>query len=121
VALGERARLALAWISGTQDQLDANATVPTNQLFRLNKNTFDVKFSGLGAGRGRLAFVLDLSHFSGDDVTTTTGVAPVVLEDNTGAAGTAIVEWPVTGGRYKVALQYGTGVASDFRSILTPQ
>jgi maltoporin len=120
IALGERARLAVAWIGGTQDQLDPNGTVPAAQLFRLNKNTFDVKFSGIGVGRARTSFVFDLTHFSGDDVTTAAGVAPIVLEDNTGAAGTAILEWPFTGGRHKISLQYGRGVASDFRSILTP-
>src|SRR4029453_14542370 len=34
-------------------------------------------------------------------------------------SGTAIVEWPFKGGRNKVAVQYGTGAAFDFRSVLT--
>ena len=29
------------------------------------------------------------------------------------------MEWPFTGGRYKVALQYGKGAAFDFRSVIT--
>ena len=118
VAIGERARLALAWIGGTQDELDPNGTVPTNELFRFNKNTFDVRFYGLDVGRARLSVALDLSHFNGDEVNTDGG-APIVLEDSFGASSTAIVEWPFTGGRYKVALQYGRGAAFDFRSVLT--
>jgi maltoporin len=34
-------------------------------------------------------------------------------------AGTATAEVPFTGGRYKGVVQYGTGAASDFRSVLT--
>jgi maltoporin len=118
VALGQQLKLAVAWIGGTQDQLDPNGSVPTGDLYRLNKNTFDFRFYGLNAGRARVSMALDLSHFNGDEVHT--GDPPIVLDDNLGAAGTAIVEWPFKGGRYKVALQYGSGVASDFRAVLTP-
>ncbi len=44
---------------------------------------------------------------------------PIVLEDSVGASGTGILEWPFTGGRYKLAVQYGKGAAFDFRSTLT--
>ena len=118
VALGERAKLAAAWIGGTQDELDPNGTVPQGELFRLNKNTLDLRVYGLAAGRARLSIALDLSHFNGDEIASEG--APIVLEDSVGLAGTTIVEWPFTGGRYKVAVQYGTGAASDFRSVLSP-
>ncbi len=117
VALGEHARLAVAWIGGTQDQLDPNGTLPPADLFRFNKNTFDVRFYGLDVGRGRVSVALDLSHFNGDEVVTSD--VTTIVEDNLGASGTAMIEWPFTGGRYKLALQYGTGAAFDFRSILT--
>ena len=118
IALGEQLKFAFAWIGGTQDQLDPNGSVPTGDLYRLNKNTFDFRFYGLNAGHSRVSLAMDLSHFNGDVVHTSD--PPITLEDNFGAAGTAIVEWPFTGGRYKLAVQYGTGVASDFRSVLTP-
>jgi maltoporin len=118
MALGERVRLAVAWIGGTQDQLDSSGSLPPEELFRLNKNTFDVRVYGLDLVGGQVSVAFDLSHGNGDEVAT--GEAPIVLEDSLGAAGTAIVEWPFTGGRYKVALQYGTGAASNFRSIMTP-
>jgi maltoporin len=117
VALGENARLAVSWIGGSQDQLDSSGEVPSDQLFRFNKNTFEARVYGFGLAGGRMSAAFDLSHFSGDEVAT--GEAPVVVEDSVGMAGTAIVEWPFTGGRYKVALQYGGGAAYDFRSILT--
>jgi maltoporin len=117
MALGENAKLAVAWIGGTQDQLDPNGTVPQDDLFRFNKNTLDTRLYAIAAGRSRLSFALDVSHFNGDEIATDS--VPILVDDSVGVAGTAIVEWPFTSGRYKVALQYGTGSASDFRSVLT--
>ncbi len=117
VALGERAKLAVAWIGGTQDELDPNGSVPPTDRFRFNKNTFDVRFYGLEFGRSKLSVAVDLSHFNGDTVTT--DAAPIVVADSIGASTTAIVEVPFAGGRNKLAVQYGTGAAFDFRSILT--
>ena len=117
IAVGDDARMAVAWIGGTQDELNSNGTVPSTDLYRLNKNTFDVRLYGLNAGRAALSFAADLSHFNGDEVTTEAGA--ITLEDNVGVAGTATVEVPFTGGRYKGVVQYGTGAASDFRSVLT--
>jgi maltoporin len=117
VSLGDYGKLAVAWIGGSQDQLDPNGSVPAEDLFRFNKNTFDVKFYELDLAGGQAAVILDLSHFNGDEVTTET--PPIVVDDSVGVAGTAIMEWPFTGGRYKVALQYGTGAAFDFRSVVT--
>ena len=117
IALGEDARLAVAWIGGTQDQLNSNGTVLPQDLFRFNKNTLDVRVYGHDVAGGRLSLAFDLSHFNGDEVVTDS--APVTVEDSVGASGTAIVEWPFASGRYKVALQYGMGAAFDFRSIVT--
>ena len=118
IALGERAKLAVSWIGGSQDQLDSNGTLPRDQLYRFNKNNFEARVYGFDASRTRLSFAFGLTHFHGDEVAT--GGAPIVVEDDVGLSGQAIAEWPFTGGRYKVALQYGTGAASDFKSVLTP-
>jgi maltoporin len=117
IELGEQARLAVAWIGGTQDELDPNGTVPPPDLFRFNKNTFDVRFYALDVGGGRVSLALDVSHFNGDEVVTSD--PPIIVEDSLGVAGTAIVEWPFAGGRNKLAVQYGTGAAFDFRSVVT--
>jgi maltoporin len=118
VAFGDSARLAVAWIGGTQDQLDPNGTVPKSELFRFNKNTFDIKFSGLDVGPGRMSVAVDFSTFNGDEVAT--GGEPIVVEDSFGASATAFYESPFTGGRNKISLQYGRGAAFDFRSVLAP-
>jgi maltoporin len=115
VALGERTRLAFAWIGGTQDELESSG-VPASERFRFNKNTFDLKLYGLEAGRSHLSVAVDLSVFNGDEVVTAT--EPVIVESSVGASTTAIVELPFKGGRNKLVLQYGEGAAYDFRSVV---
>jgi len=73
---------------------------------------------GLDVAGSRVSLAFDLAHFNGDEVPT--GGAPIVVDDSVGVAGTAIVELPFTGGRNKVAVEYGTGAAYDFRSVLGP-
>ncbi|HEU4692546.1 MAG TPA: carbohydrate porin [Vicinamibacterales bacterium] len=116
IMLGDEARLAFSWIGGSQDQLESNGSVPRDD--RLNKNTFEARVYGFDVSGARLSLAFDLAHFNGDEVATDTGT--VLVEDGVGAAGQVIVEWPFTGGRYKTALQYGTGPAYDFRSVLGP-
>lgn len=116
IMLGDQARLAFSWIGGSQDQLESNGSVPRDD--RLNKNTFEARVYGFDVSGARLSLAFDLAHFNGDEVATDTGT--VLVEDGVGAAGQVIVEWPFTGGRYKTALQYGTGPAYDFRSVLGP-
>ena len=118
VALGRKTKLAVAWIGGTQDQLNSNGTVPRDSLFRFNKNTLDVRLYALGLGRSVGSLALDLSYFNGDQVSTTGG-EPLIAEDSFGASATGVVDWPFTGGRNRFVLQYGGGAAFDFRSILT--
>jgi maltoporin len=72
----------------------------------------------LGVGRSRASVTVDLSTFNGDEVTT--DGAPIVVADSFGAAATAFLESPFTAGRNKISLQYGTGAAYDFRSVLAP-
>jgi maltoporin len=117
ISIGESARFAVAWIGGSSDQLDSNGSVPADDLFRFNKNTFDFRFSSLNVAGGQLAVAVDLSHFNGDTVATND--PPIVLDDSWGVGLNGIMEWPIKGGRYRMALQYGSGAAYDFRSIIT--
>jgi maltoporin len=118
VALGGRAKLAVAWIGGTQDQLDPNGEVPAEDLFRFNKNTLDVRLYSLGIGHGVASIAIDLSQFKGDEVTNTGG-APINVDDSFGASATGVLDWPFKEGRNRFVVQYGSGAAYDFRSILT--
>ena len=115
VALGERAKLAVAWIGGTQDELESSG-VPATERFRFNKNTVDVRLYGFGLGRIRASVAVDLSRFGGDE--DKNGEQPITIGDSFGASTTGILELPFTGGRNKFALQYGKGAAYDFRSVV---
>jgi maltoporin len=115
VALGERVKLAAAWIGGTQDELESSG-VPATDRFRFNKNTIDVKLYGFGLGRTRASVAVDLSNFAGDqDISLG---EPITIDDSFGASTTGILELPFKGGRNKLALQYGKGAAYDFRSVV---
>ena len=118
MSLGRRAKLAVAWIGGTQDQLDPNGTVPPEDLFRFNKNTLDLRVYSLGVGRGVASIAVDLSQFKGDQVTNTGG-APINVDDSFGASATGMLDWPFKEGRNRFVVQYGKGAAYDFRSVLT--
>jgi maltoporin len=117
ISVGEQNRLAFSWMGGSQDELDSNGSVPEDQRYRLNKNTFEARAYGFAVGRSQLSFAFNLAHFNGDEVVTAEGPS-IVLEDSVGVSGQVIAEWPFTGGRYKTALQYGTGAASNFKSVL---
>ncbi len=117
IALGRTARLAVAWIGGTQDELESTG-LPASDLFRFNKNTADFKVYNLPLGRSRASVAVDVSQFNGDEVRTA-GAAPILVEDSVGASTSTIVETPFAGGRNKVAVQYGKGAAYDFRSVVT--
>ena len=94
VALGERAKLAVAWIGGTQDELESSG-VPASDRFRFNKNTVDVKLCGFGLGRTRASVAVDLSRFAGDE--DKSGEQPITIGDSFGASTTGILELPFTG------------------------
>jgi maltoporin len=115
VALGERVKVAAAWIGGTQDELDSSG-VPASKRFRFNKNTLDLKLYGFGLGRARASVAVDLSHFAGDQDLSLG--EPITIDDSFGASTTGILELPFEGGRNKLALQYGKGAAYDFRSVI---
>ena len=116
--MGEQARLAFAWIGGSADELDPSGAVPPDELFRLNKNTFETRLYGVAAAGGRASLALGLSHFNGDQISSDGD--PEMLADSVGASATAIMEWPIRLGRHKLSLQYGRGAAYDFRSVLVP-
>jgi maltoporin len=117
VRLGERARLAVAWLGGSVSELNSDGTVPPPGSFQLSKNTFDLRVYELPLLGGRTAVAFDVGLFNGDTLAFPGGDVPV--RDNTGWAAAAIHERPFASGRNKASVQYGTGVAFDFRAVLT--
>lgn len=117
VHLGEEARLAVAWLGGSVSELNSDGTVPPPGSFQLSKNTFDLRVYGVPLLGGRTAVTFDVALFNGDTLAFAGGDVPV--RDNTGWAASAIHERPFASGRNKASVQYGTGVAFDFRAVLT--
>ena len=85
--------------------------------FQLSKNTFDLRLYGLPLAAGTLGVAFDLALLSGDTVPFSGG--DIVVRGNTGWAVSALHERRLASGRNKLSVQYGTGVAYDFRAVLT--
>jgi hypothetical protein len=110
----------IAPLAPAKYRLGNEAETYLETTFAYGTNSFEARVYGLDVQGTRLSLAFDLAHFNGDEVTMATGAEPVLVEDSVGVSGQVIAEWPFTGGRYKVALQYGTGEAYDFRSVLGP-
>ena len=117
VALG-KARLGVAWLGGSLNELNANGTVPPPGSFQLGKNTFDLRLYDLPLLGGRLALSFDLGAFKRRHPLVP-GRRSLRAEQHR-MGGAAIHERRFTNGRNKLSVQYGTGVAFDFRAILSP-
>jgi maltoporin len=118
VRVGEKAHLAFAWLGGSLNELNSNGTVPPPGTFQLSKNTFDLRLYDLPVPGGKLGVSFDLASFNGDTLGFLDGDVPV--ENDTSWAAAVIYEHPLAAGRNKLSVQYGTGIASDFRSVVTP-
>jgi maltoporin len=110
------ARVALAWLGGSTDELASNGAAQQTNQFQFNKSTFDLRLYDIAAG-GRLAVALDLAHFGGDSIQV--GSDNYVLRNNVGWAAALFHARALGKGRNRLSLQYGTGVASDFRAVIT--
>jgi maltoporin len=118
VRVGEKARLAFAWLGGSLNELNSNGTVPPPGSFQLSKNTFDLRLYDLPILGGKLAVSFDLASFNGDTLPLEEG--DLQVENDAGWAAALIHERPLATGRNKLSVQYGTGIASDFRAVVTP-
>jgi maltoporin len=117
LSLGGSRRLALAWLGGSIDELQSNGAVVPPGQFQIDKNTFDLRLSGIGLAGGSLQVSLDVSLFDGDTIPT--NAAEITLLDDTGWAAALVHERRFGKGRNKLSVQYGNGVASNFRAVLT--
>jgi len=114
---GGALRAGFAWLGGSVNELESNGSVRPSGSFQLSKNTFDLRLYGLPLAAGTLGVAFDLAVLGGDTVPVSGG--DIVVEGNTGWALSAIHERRLASGRNKLSVQYGTGVAHDFRAVLT--
>ena len=119
VRVGEKPRLAVAWLGGSVNKLTSSGTVPPPGSFQLAKNTFDLRLYELPFLGGKTQLALDYSAFAGDTLGFPEG--SLLVESNSGWAGAVTHERPfAAGGRNKLTVEYGTGIAFDFRAVVTP-
>jgi maltoporin len=110
-------RMGLAWLGGSVNEVESNGSVPPAGSFQLSKNTFDLRLYGVPLAEGTLEMAFDLAVLGGDTVPFTGG--DIVVLQNTGWAVSALYDRRLGSGRNKLSFQYGTGVAHDFRAVLT--
>lgn len=120
LALGDWGRLALAWIGGSQDELDSRGTPPPENSFRFNKDSLDLRLYGMESPLGVLQLVGIVSSFDGEQIQVPEE-DPVSLSASTGwSGGFFIRSEPSMNMLNRFGVQYGVGAAENFRAVVTP-
>ena len=113
-AFGSRSRGSAARSTSSRR---TGTVVPAGQ-FQLNKNTLDVRAYDVGLAGGKLALALDLLELQGRRRPDRRGRVPRRERHRLGR-GARSTSARSRARRNKLSVQYGTGVASDFRAVLT--
>lgn len=114
---GKSAKLSLAYLGGSIDELTSSGSVqPTNE-FVFNKTTLDLTLYDIDIGFGSLGFTLIASNFKGDSVETTDGVYAV--NSSTGWSVGMFHVLPFEGGRNLFNVFYGSGAAENYKAVIT--
>lgn len=115
--IGKSAKLSLAYLGGSIDELSSSGSVQPLNEFMLNKTTLDLTLYDIELGFGSLGLTLDLSSFNGDSVETTDGVFEV--SSNTGWSVGLFHVLPFEGGRNLLNVFYGVGAAENYKAVIT--
>jgi maltoporin len=117
IPLGKRIKLAVAYLGGSADKINANGTIKPNNEFSFNKSTLDIRLYDIDIGFGSLGIYNTYSFFNGDLVQTDEG--DYLVEDDVGWSIGAYHEKDFKGGRNFIQLFYGTGSAENCRATIT--
>jgi maltoporin len=115
--VGRSAKLSLAYLGGSIDELSSSGSVQPLNEFMLNKTTLDLTLYDIDIGFGSLGVTLDLSNFKGDSVETTDGMFEV--SSNTGWSLGLFHVLPFEGGRNLLNVFYGVGAAENYKAVIT--
>ena len=111
-------KVSLAWIGGSVDELRSNGVAFDDDTGRLSKNNIDVGLYDISVPGGTVALYGTWSSFKGDTIIDDEGQT-VILGDSDGFAGSLIHDsHPTPYLHNRLAAQYGTGAAYNFRSQL---
>jgi len=116
ISIGSLARLNVAYLGGSIDQLNPDGTVVPTNVFSLNKTTLDVFLHDIKTGLGTLGVTANLSRFSGDRIETEGGDYEVL--SNVGWSAGLIHRYDFDGGRNLLHIFYGRGASYDNLAII---
>ncbi len=112
------AKLSLAWIGGSIDELDANGTAFAEEDGQFSKDSIDVGLYDIAVPGGKLALFGTYAAFDGDSFMDDEE-REIVLDDSSGFAANLIHDSDPTEHLHnRFAAQYGEGAAYNFRSQL---
>jgi maltoporin len=115
--IGSSAKLSLAYLGGSIDELSSSGSPQPRNEFLLNKTTLDLTLYDIDLGFGSLGVTLDVSNFKGDSVETTDGRYEV--SSSTGWSVGLFHVLPFEGGRNLVNVFYGEGAAENYKAVIT--
>ena len=117
LSVGNFAKLSLAYLGGSIDELTSSGSVQPLTEFSFNKTTLDLTMYDIDIGLGTLGVTLVLSNFDGDSVETTDGVFKVNSSLGWSAGLFHVV--PFEGGRNLLNIFYGTGAAENYKALIS--
>ncbi|MEN8202735.1 MAG: carbohydrate porin [Bacteroidota bacterium] len=115
--IGNSAKISLAYLGGSIDELSSNGSVQPLNEFVFNKTTLDLTIYDIDVGFGHLGITLDFSNFKGDSIETTDGL--IEVSSNTGWSAGLFHVLPFEGGRNLLNVFYGTGAAENYKAVIT--
>ncbi|MHC5083705.1 MAG: carbohydrate porin [Planctomycetota bacterium] len=113
------AKLAVALLGGSADDLNSSGTQYDPDDYQLNMNTIDVGLYDIGLFGGNLAFYGTFSDFNGDTFTESSSNDVLTLESSEGLAANFIYDLNLTEDlSNRFVFQYGQGAAANFRALM---
>lgn len=115
IPVGDSAKLAIAWLGGSVDQLQADGTAFVDPDDNFNMNSLDVALTGTEVPGGTVDLIYTLSSFDGGNFTS--GGTDFEVDDSTGMALHLFYKTLIgENGSNILGLQYGYGAAANFRA-----
>mgnify|MGYP001048572257 CR=1 FL=1 len=118
VAVGDdTAKVGLAWIGGSIDELNSDGSVIVNPSGQLRKDSIDLSLTEIDSLGGELRVLLTYAYFDGDDIESATQTN-TVNNSHGGAINIFQINEFENDIQNLTALQYGTASAYNFKAVL---
>jgi maltoporin len=115
----DSAKLSIALLGGSTDDLDSSGTQYDEDDYQLNMNTVDVGLREMALFGGNVAFYGTFSDFNGDTFTESSSGDVLELTDSEGLAANFIYDIDLSEKvSNRFVAQYGRGAAANFRALM---